>query len=116
MVDVLDPFWESLDLLLPLSHALESLGDAEPQKGFFFQMRPAMRPLFSSRSEAEILLSLMGRKDAAADLYQGHWQQAGWDFAGSGVAIGQPVREEISLSAEATVGVVMGISLFSDIV
>ena len=45
------------DYVLPVTHPLESWGDAEPQKGVFSLMQPALRPIFDSRSFEDSLIT-----------------------------------------------------------
>jgi molybdopterin-containing oxidoreductase family iron-sulfur binding subunit len=57
--DMLTPTLERCDLVLPLSHALESWGDAEPVAGVLNPIQPALPPLFDTRSDGDVLLALM---------------------------------------------------------
>ncbi len=53
---------ENCDIILPLSHALESWGDAVPSRGLRNVMQPAIEPQYDTLGEGDILLSLMGSK------------------------------------------------------
>ncbi|MCI0405980.1 MAG: TAT-variant-translocated molybdopterin oxidoreductase, partial [candidate division Zixibacteria bacterium] len=55
--DRVDETGELCDYVLPLTHPLESWGDAEPQKGVFSLMQPAIGKIFDSRSFEDSLLS-----------------------------------------------------------
>ncbi len=55
--DRVDETGELCDYVLPVTHPLESWGDAEPQKGVFSLMQPTLRPIFDSRSFEDSLLS-----------------------------------------------------------
>jgi len=44
------------DIVLPLSHALESWGDAQPRKHILNVIQPTLEPLYDTRSEGDILL------------------------------------------------------------
>ncbi|NOX38078.1 MAG: molybdopterin-dependent oxidoreductase [Calditrichaeota bacterium] len=64
LTDFLDETAEQCDLILPLSHSLESWGDAEPRKGLLNLIQPTVEPIFNTLSEGDILLAI-------ADGYQG---------------------------------------------
>src|SRR5688572_29095742 len=67
VADMLTPTMERCDVVLPLSHSLESGGDAEPASGVMNAIQPAIAPLFDTRSNGDVLLSLMIEMgDAAA--------------------------------------------------
>ncbi|HXF48409.1 MAG TPA: TAT-variant-translocated molybdopterin oxidoreductase [Verrucomicrobiae bacterium] len=55
--DRVDETGELCDYVLPTTHPLESWGDAEPQKGVFGLMQPAIGKIFDSRSFEDSLLS-----------------------------------------------------------
>ncbi|NOY53407.1 MAG: 4Fe-4S dicluster domain-containing protein [Deltaproteobacteria bacterium] len=59
--DLMDETAKEADLILPLSHPLESWGDAEPQRGIHSLIRPALRKQYDTFPEAEILLQLQDR-------------------------------------------------------
>jgi Fe-S-cluster-containing dehydrogenase component len=48
------------DLILPLSHSLESWGDVEPRRGVVSLQKPVLKPLHDTLSEGDILLKLVG--------------------------------------------------------
>src|SRR3989304_2870927 len=52
---------QEANLVLPLSHSLESWGDAEPRRGVVSLVKPVLNPLHDTLSEGDILLRLMGR-------------------------------------------------------
>jgi anaerobic selenocysteine-containing dehydrogenase/Fe-S-cluster-containing dehydrogenase component len=56
----LDETTEHCDLVLPVSHSLESLGDAQTVRGVYSLLQPTMQPLpmFSSRPTGDVLLAL----------------------------------------------------------
>jgi molybdopterin-containing oxidoreductase family iron-sulfur binding subunit len=62
-----DPVMEMCDLVLPLSHPLESWGDAEPKKGLQSVIQPVLEPLHDTKSEGDILLTLLGRDKTYRD-------------------------------------------------
>jgi molybdopterin-containing oxidoreductase family iron-sulfur binding subunit len=83
------------DLVLPASHAIESLGDLEPARGVYSIIQPAMQklPMFDSKPAGEALIALAGaagqgaRFGATWDEYvKGQWRRlharfgAGRDF------------------------------------
>jgi molybdopterin-containing oxidoreductase family iron-sulfur binding subunit len=47
------------DLILPLSHPLESWGDATPRRGITTLIQPSVQPMFDTRMEGDILLDIM---------------------------------------------------------
>ena len=61
------------DLILPISHPLESWGDAEPAKNIHSAIQPATLPLLSTQMEGGIYLALLRQLNlpAAAD-YRTH--------------------------------------------
>lgn len=67
-------FSRSCDLVLPLSHPLESWGDAEPRKGVKSLVQPVIKPLHDTKSEGDMLLYLMDNKTAYRDYLSNHWQ------------------------------------------
>ncbi len=50
---------DECDIILPLSHFLESWGDAEPRKGLRTIIQPTREQLFNTKSEGDILLDLL---------------------------------------------------------
>jgi molybdopterin-containing oxidoreductase family iron-sulfur binding subunit len=64
--DILTPTLERADVVLPLSHSLESWGDAEPATGIVNVIQPTMPPLFDTASDGDVLLRLMIETGAAA--------------------------------------------------
>ncbi len=75
-----DAFAKMFDLILPLSHTLESWGDAEPQRGVLNLYKPALREtIFDSRSEGDILLGVeQAAAGKAGDASYREWLQARW--------------------------------------
>ena len=63
--DFLDETMTECDIVLPLSHSLESWGDAQPRKGLKTLIRPVLEPLFDTLPEGDILLGLM--REAAGE-------------------------------------------------
>ncbi|MGA7105723.1 MAG: 4Fe-4S dicluster domain-containing protein, partial [Candidatus Deferrimicrobiaceae bacterium] len=59
-VDLPDETMQEADLVLPLSHSLESWGDVEPRRGVVSLVKPVLAPLYDTLSEGDILLRLMG--------------------------------------------------------
>ncbi|HEX9776627.1 MAG TPA: molybdopterin-dependent oxidoreductase [Geopsychrobacteraceae bacterium] len=72
LCDLFDDSARQFDLLLPLSHPLESWGDAVPRKGVLSLLKPALDPLHDSRSAGEVWLELLRRsaKPAESASYQ----------------------------------------------
>lgn len=47
------------DIVLPLSHPLETWGDAEPRKGLRTLIQPVLEPLYNTMSEGDVLIRLL---------------------------------------------------------
>ncbi len=62
LYDFMPTHKEEYDIILPLSHSLESWGDAESQKGVHSVIQPVMEPLHHTYSEGDILLKLIAAK------------------------------------------------------
>src|SRR6185312_5995280 len=63
---------------LPLSHALESWGDLRSIDGAAALMQPMIRPLYDTRSAAEIIALLAGAPtQSARDMVRATWPEAG---------------------------------------
>jgi molybdopterin-containing oxidoreductase family iron-sulfur binding subunit len=58
--DLPDETMREADLILPLSHSLESWGDVEPRRGVVSLQKQVRKPLHDTLSEGDILLRLMG--------------------------------------------------------
>ncbi|HHM24426.1 MAG TPA: 4Fe-4S dicluster domain-containing protein [Bacteroidetes bacterium] len=56
LADLETPTTRACDLILPLSHALESWGDAQPRRGVLSAIQPVMKPIYDTRPEGDILL------------------------------------------------------------
>jgi molybdopterin-containing oxidoreductase family iron-sulfur binding subunit len=61
LADILDETAREADLVLPLSHSLESWGDAEPERGIVSILQPCSPPLHDTRSDGDALLELLGK-------------------------------------------------------
>ena len=57
--DVMNETIRQCQVVLPLSHPLESWGDAEPRRGVLNLIQPAMEKQYDSHSEGDVLLQLM---------------------------------------------------------
>lgn len=64
--DMMTPTMERADIVFPLSHALESWGDAEPATGIVSVIQPTLQPLFDTASDGDVLLRLMTAMGVAA--------------------------------------------------
>ncbi|MGA1330198.1 MAG: TAT-variant-translocated molybdopterin oxidoreductase [Bacteroidia bacterium] len=69
--------------LAPSHHILETWGDAEPRRGLFSLVQPAIAPLYNTKSWDELLLGILGRQDKIYDVLRNSWITRG---AASGVA------------------------------
>ncbi|HQK88322.1 MAG TPA: 4Fe-4S dicluster domain-containing protein, partial [Acidobacteriota bacterium] len=93
ITDFLSPAFAGCRLILPVSHALESWGDAEPRRGRLGQIRPVFRPLHGTRSEGDMLLGLAGTSISYKDYLFKAWKPypAAWWTQGY---VERPVRAE----------------------
>jgi Fe-S-cluster-containing dehydrogenase component len=57
--DLLDETLREADLVLPLSHSLESWGDVEPRQGVVSLLQPVLHPLHDTLSDGDALLGLL---------------------------------------------------------
>lgn len=73
---LIDKSMEEMDLLLPLSHPLETWGDAAPRGGVRTILRPAIAPLHPTRAEGEILLELAGEALSWQEHLFSRWREA----------------------------------------
>ncbi|PIR21551.1 MAG: hypothetical protein COV45_02055 [Deltaproteobacteria bacterium CG11_big_fil_rev_8_21_14_0_20_47_16] len=83
--DRLDETSEFVDYVCPDHHALESWGDAEPQRGVFSIQQPTISPLFNTRAFQESLLMWAQKSKCSAgaletynnwyDFLRGYWQK-----------------------------------------
>ncbi len=72
--DRVDETGELCDYVLPATHPLESWGDAEPQRGVFSLMQPAIGPVFDSRSFEDSLISFAkGAGASGLGKWGGNW-------------------------------------------
>ena len=62
LTDFLTDTAQECDLILPLSHTIESWGDTVPRKGLRTLIQPAIKPLFQTYSEGDILLQLLAKE------------------------------------------------------
>jgi len=60
MGEFLDETMREADLILPLSHSLESWGDVEPRRGVVSLLQPVLPPLHDTLSDGDALLGLLG--------------------------------------------------------
>jgi Fe-S-cluster-containing dehydrogenase component len=102
LTDFLYPAMETCQLILPLSHALESWGDAIPRAGIRSQIRPIFRPMHDSRAEGDILLQLMGRTDMTYKEYLfDRWKPLSARWWKEGVVEWNPDAVPVKLNPEA---------------
>lgn len=59
LTDFPNSMMKECDIILPLSHSLESWGDAEPRSGVRTIIQPVMKQIFNTLSEGDILLQIM---------------------------------------------------------
>jgi molybdopterin-containing oxidoreductase family iron-sulfur binding subunit len=91
LTDILDETSREADLLLPLSHSLESWGDAEPERGIVSILQPCSPPLHDTRSDGDALMGILGKAS-------GGGQQGGYKdllFAAWGKRLGEDGRNRL---------------------
>ncbi len=59
MSDFMSASMQECDVVLPLSHSLESWGDAAPRKGIRNIIQPTIEPQYDTRTEGDVLLEIM---------------------------------------------------------
>jgi molybdopterin-containing oxidoreductase family iron-sulfur binding subunit len=57
--DLMNETMRECDIILPLSHPLESWGDVQPRKDIRALIQPVLEPLYQTHSEGDILSQLM---------------------------------------------------------
>lgn len=70
MGEFLDETVREADLVLPLSHSLESWGDVEPRRGVVSLLQPVLPPLHDTLSDGDTLLGLLGKGSKSAGGYK----------------------------------------------
>lgn len=100
ITDMPGPMTEICNLVLPLSHPLESWGDAEPQKGLKSLVQPAIKPLHDTKNEGDILLYLMGRETTYRDYLANHWQGMDENWIEQGYKTSEVESQSLRLADE----------------
>ena len=98
-------------LLLPLSHALECAGDAEPLRGWHVRSDPVFEPLYDTRGEGEILLALMSDPRRFVEYRERWWQARGLDPRGPRMTGRALAAQPIVLRVDATARALEAIDL-----
>src|SRR3990172_1870428 len=70
MGEFLDETVREADVVLPLSHSLESWGDVEPRRGVVSLLQPVLPPLHDTLSDGDALLGLLGKGSGSAGGYK----------------------------------------------
>src|SRR3970282_2027351 len=70
MGEFLDETVREADVVLPLSHSLESWGDVEPRRGVVSPLHPVLPPLHDTLSDGDALLGLLGKGSGSAGGYK----------------------------------------------
>lgn len=73
--DTMNQTVKNCDIILPLSHSLESWGDAAPYRGLLNVIQPAIEPQLDSRSEGDILLQFSGEKSSYREFLFNSWNE-----------------------------------------
>lgn len=92
------------DLVLPLSNPLESWGDAEPWEGLKSLIQPVIEPLHDTKSEGDILLTLLGRLKSFRDYLADRWEGVDETWIDKGFR----VMETGAITARLAEGTVLG--------
>ncbi|MFO7983130.1 MAG: 4Fe-4S dicluster domain-containing protein [Desulfuromonadales bacterium] len=111
LTDFLDETGKECDLILPLSHSIESWGDTRPQRGVHTLIQPAAPPLHDTLSEGEILLRLGNEASGSSvstdyrEYLFGRWREQFSekelnDFSGNGYLTFPSPAPDISLNGE----------------
>jgi molybdopterin-containing oxidoreductase family iron-sulfur binding subunit len=119
--DLLDETMKEADLILPLSHSLESWGDVEPRQGIVSLQKPVLKTLHDTLSEGDILLRLMGEVSGEGpatgykDYLFGEWaRRFGEKGKGSllttGFAEKSPPAKGVSLDGKRAVSLLKGMT------
>ena len=80
LAELADDTTATMDLVLPLTHSLESWGDTEPRRGIVSLLQPLHKPSPQVLSEGDLLLKLLRKAtgDSPAvdweSYLQGHWK------------------------------------------
>ncbi|MCM2358505.1 MAG: 4Fe-4S dicluster domain-containing protein [Geobacteraceae bacterium] len=121
LADFLDETQRELDLILPLSHSLESWGDLEPRRGVRGLIRPVLSPLHDTRSEGDILLELQRRSGSPGpgsyrDYLFAQWrrrfdEQSLRAFTETGFVEEPLAQTTVALDAPAAAGFLRGLRL-----
>ncbi len=64
--EFMNPTLEASDVVLPLSHTLESWGDARPNDGVHGIIQPAVEPVYGTASVGDVLLKLARRHQGSS--------------------------------------------------
>jgi molybdopterin-containing oxidoreductase family iron-sulfur binding subunit len=85
------------DVVLPLSHPLESWGDVEPRRGSVGAIQPALTPLYDTRSDGDILMGIMaGAGQASASPSYQEYVMASWGRRYGGAAVGELIDKGVA--------------------
>ena len=119
LAEVMNETAQECDLILPLSHPLESWGDAVPYAGLRNVIQPAIEPQFDSLSEGDILLQLM--KDGEAAPSYKDYLFTGWnknkveadtkEFLSQGYRSEKVEKVQLTLNAAQTISFLRGMNL-----
>ena len=63
------------EYVCPDTHYLESWNDAEPRKGHYSMVQPAIRKIFDTRQFQDSMLRWMGREENYTDYLEKYWEQ-----------------------------------------
>ena len=75
--DLMTDTMKSCDVILPVSHSLESWGDEVPMWGITGIVQPAIQPLYDTLSPGDILLKLSENSSAFQAVLADRWKDSG---------------------------------------
>jgi Fe-S-cluster-containing dehydrogenase component len=82
--DLMTDTMKSCDVILPLSHSLESWGEEVSMWGTTSVLQPAFQPLYNTLSPGDILLRLSEDPSTYQSLLAGRWRESGKDLIEKG--------------------------------
>lgn len=116
---------EKCDIVLPLSHTLETWGDAEPRKGLLTVIQPMLEPIFDTKGEGDILLNIMQKYGNSGSATYQEWLFANWNgkygsgfadvFVGKGYRLQTQSREPVTLIASRIINFIQSANFRSEI-